>query len=81
MKNTGMIFHRYFEKSNLKKIFSLLFLALFVIISCGKKSEEKEYEVILTMPSSHKIVERFAKKIARRTSNECILLNNIFTKK
>lgn len=46
MKNTGMIFHRYFEKSNLKKIFSLLFLALFVIISCGKKSEEKEYEVM-----------------------------------
>ena len=43
--------------------------------------QEKEYEVILTMPSSHKIVERFAKKIARRTSNECILLNNIFTKK
>ncbi|MBD1231422.1 hypothetical protein IDM33_21450 [Acinetobacter seifertii] len=33
------------------------------------------------MPSSHKIVERFAKKIARRTPNECILLNNIFTKK
>ncbi len=46
MKNTGMIFHRYFEKSNLKKIFSLLFLALFVIISCGKKSDEKEYEVM-----------------------------------
>ncbi len=41
-----MIFHRYFEKSNLKKIFSLLFLALFVIISCGKKSDEKEYEVM-----------------------------------
>ena len=33
------------------------------------------------MPSSHKIVERFAKKINRRTPTNCILINNIFTKK
>ncbi len=42
---------------------------------------QKNYEVILTMPSSHKIVERFAKKINRRTPTNCILINNIFTKK
>jgi hypothetical protein len=43
--------------------------------------QKKDYEVILTMPSSHKIVERFAKKINRRTPGHCILFNNIFTKK
>ena len=43
--------------------------------------QKKDYEVILTMPSSHKIVERFAKKINRRASEHCILINNIFTKK
>jgi phosphoribosylpyrophosphate synthetase len=41
----------------------------------------KDYEVIITMPSSHKIVERFAKKIHRKTSNNAVLINNIFTKK
>jgi len=43
--------------------------------------QKKDYEVILTMPSSHKVVEIFAKKINRRTSDRCILINNIFTKK
>ena len=42
---------------------------------------EKDYEVILTMPSSHKVVERFAKKINRISKNHCILINNIFSKK
>ncbi|WP_180066147.1 hypothetical protein [Acinetobacter sp. YH16037] len=36
---------------------------------------EKDYEVILTMPSSHKVVERFAKKINRINKNHCILIN------
>jgi hypothetical protein len=43
--------------------------------------QQKDYEVILTMPSSHKIVERFAKKINRKTPDNCILLHNIFKKK
>lgn len=43
--------------------------------------QKKDYEVILTMPSSHKIVERFAQKIKRRTPENCILINDIFTKK
>lgn len=42
---------------------------------------EKDYEVILTMPSSHKVVERFAKKINRINQNHCILINDIFSKK
>ena len=42
---------------------------------------QKDYEVILTMPSSHQVVERFAKKINRRISGKCVLLNDIFTKK
>lgn len=42
---------------------------------------EKNYEVILTMPSSHKVVERFATKINRKISTNCILITDIFTKK
>lgn len=42
---------------------------------------EKDYDIILTMPSSHKIVERFAKKINRITKDRCILINDIFSKK
>ena len=41
----------------------------------------KDYEVILTMPSSHKVVEIFAKKINRINKNNCILINDIFSKK
>ena len=42
---------------------------------------QKNYEVILTMPSSHKVVERFATKINRRISANCLLITDIFTKK
>lgn len=42
---------------------------------------QKNYEVILTMPSSHKVVERFAKKINRINKKKCILINDIFSKK
>ncbi|EIB7039073.1 phosphoribosyltransferase family protein [Acinetobacter baumannii] len=42
---------------------------------------QKNYEVILTMPSSHKVVERFAIKINRRISKDCLLITDIFTKK
>lgn len=43
--------------------------------------EKKSYSIILTMPSSHKVVERFGLKIKRRTSIESILITDIFTKK
>ncbi len=46
MKNTDMIFHNNYKRLNLNKILLILFSVLFLIISCGKKSEEKEYEVI-----------------------------------
>ena len=52
-----------------------------ISIILDRLMQKKDYEVIITMPSSHKIVERFAKKINRRASGDCILISNIFTKK
>ena len=46
MSNTSVTFYNKNKKLNLKKMFSFLFLTLFLVVSCGKKSEEKEYEVM-----------------------------------
>ncbi len=46
MSNTSITFYNKNKKLNLKKMFSFLFLTLFLVVSCGKKSEEKEYEVM-----------------------------------
>ena len=42
MSNTSITFYNKNKKLNLKKMFSFLFLTLFLVVSCGKKSEEKE---------------------------------------